>query len=419
MTTGANRPSLMTGARLRPDLRVISRLGAGGMGVVYKAIDESLDREVAVKVIHPELVRDPGTAERFLGEARAMARVRHPHVVQIFSYGRHLDQPFLVMELMEGETLEERLAGRNLDALAVDEALGVLDAVAQGVDAIHAAGGVHRDLKPANILFATSFRVAVSDFGLATQGSRGSDEGLGTAAYLAPERVTALDEDIPGGGLSPAADRYALGCIAFELLTGDVPFDAPDIERILIQHLYKEPPSLGTRRPELGTRFAAAVLPFLAKDPAARPTHARALREALAEARRALPAARRSARVLHVDDDPDFRDFVAAVLAAELPEIELEQARDGLEALALYEHGHFDLVLFDLRMPNMNGFELAAMLLGDPRHPPLIAITGEGGAADWRVLSGLGVDGFVLKPVEPLALVAAIRRYLGRPRARR
>ncbi|MEM1418329.1 MAG: protein kinase [Myxococcota bacterium] len=409
-----DRPSLMAGARLQPELRILSRLGAGGMGVVYKAIDESLDREVAVKLIHPELVRDEANAYRFLAEARAMARVRHPHVVQIFSFGRYLGQPFIVMELMEGETLEERLARTGQQGFAVDEALGLLDAVAQGVDAIHAAGVVHGDLKPANILFAASFRVAVSDFGLATRGSRGGDEGLGTAAYLAPERITAEDEGLDDG-LGPAADLYALGCIAFELLTGDVPFDAPDAERIYMQHLYKDPPSLGSRRPELATRFDAAVLPFLAKDPMDRPAKARVLREELAKARRALPATRRkSRRVLHVDDDPDFRNFVAAVLTAELPEVELDQARDGEEAFRRYERGTYDLVIFDLRMPGMSGFELAATLVGGERRVPLLALTGEGGAADWQVLSKLGVDGFVLKPVEPLALVAAVRRHLQR-----
>lgn len=241
---------------------LIAELGRGAMGVVYRALDERLGREVALKVLWPHLGGQPGFSERFEREARSQARVHHPNVVNIYEVGESDGYHYLVTELVEGTTLRERMdAGR----LEIEEALSIFAQILSGLDAAHTAGLVHRDLKPGNVLIETSSGGArIADFGLA----RVSDEAtaltaageiLGTAEYLAPEIAR-------GESASQRSDLYAAGVILYRMLTGRLPFEGTTPGAILDAHQRGryDPPTRVT--PELSITADRVMSRFIARD---------------------------------------------------------------------------------------------------------------------------------------------------------
>lgn len=277
------------GTLLDAKYRVGSTLGQGGMGIVLHAFDEQLARDVAIKLVRPEFSSSPLAREQFVHEARAMARVRNPNVVEIYAFGEFVGTPYFVMEYMARGNLGTWLDRRGDTLPAIDEAVGFLDQVCRGLQAIHDAGIVHHDLKPSNILIDNGFRVAVSDLGLVrladpnTTGHTGSMTG--TPAYIAPE--TALGEPV-GADLKSRTDIYALGVMAFELLTGSLPFDAAAAEELIRCHVEEEPPAASEFRPDLPTIFDPILAHALAKDPAKRTPSADTFRRDLLQARARL-----------------------------------------------------------------------------------------------------------------------------------
>src|SRR5688500_10823932 len=255
------------------------------MGDVYAARHPLIGKRAAIKVIKRHLAASPEAVERFLREARAVNQVEHGNVVDVFAVGRLDDgRLYLVMDLLDGEALAARLKrGR----VPVDEALGILEAIAAALDAAHARGVVHRDLKPDNVFLAKDGGVFVLDFGiaklLATDGAPGpgtlTDRGtwLGTPAYMAPEQWGA-------DGAGPASDRYALGVIGFELLAGRPPFEAATLPQMMEKHFRADVPSLATGALALPVAVDAVLARAMAKDPDARFASARAFVGALREA---------------------------------------------------------------------------------------------------------------------------------------
>ena len=201
-------PKFEPGTLIDSIYRTKDTLGRGGMGVVMRARDERLERDVAIKLIRPELI-DETIRARFLSEARAMARVHHPNVLPIYAFGESDGVPYLVTELVEGGTVEHWL-GASAGAPDVDTALRILDETCRGVSAIHAASTIHRDLKPSNLLLGEDLRVRVADMGIADLLQRVSSdrqaELVGTPEYMAPENVR-RDEVAPE--LVPRADVYS------------------------------------------------------------------------------------------------------------------------------------------------------------------------------------------------------------------
>jgi serine/threonine-protein kinase len=321
-SSGLNLPPVPFSVPIPPQLdekyRVERLLGDGAMGKVMLALDERLDRQVAIKFIRPEFVNSAEARERFVQEARAMARVHDPHVVEIYALGEANGIPYLVMQFIPGCTLEARLAENPGEPLPLAAALDVLDQICRGVEAIHASGTVHRDLKPSNILLGPGGQVAVADLGLAVRvTSRDGEEVCelaGTPAYLSPEVIARRPVPV---SLAPRADVYALGVLAFRLLTGRLPFEAGNPAELLAMHLDTAPPSLRDRRPELPPSLESVVLHALHKDPAARLPSVEALRLSL---HRAWPPAHEETPSLFpgalvVDD----RDAPPASLSAPLP----------------------------------------------------------------------------------------------------
>ena len=254
--------------------RVEARLGAGGMGTVWRAHDQQLDRDVALKVLGPSLAGDPALAERFDREARALAAVASPHVVAIYDVvARPGADPFIVMELCPGGSLGDRLdrAGR----LPVDEALPLLADAAEGLAALHARGILHRDVTPRNVLLAGG-RAKLGDLGVAHEGAPGerrprsdlTDPGttVGTLAYLAPE----LLEGVPA---SRASDVYGLGAVAYQTLAGALPHAAGSIAELVLDGRRPVEP-LASRAPGVGSALATLVARALDARPDARPSAA-------------------------------------------------------------------------------------------------------------------------------------------------
>ena len=278
------------GERLAPGTAVgeylIDRfLGAGAMGEVYAGSQPVIGKKVAIKVLKPEVAASKDGAERFKREARAVNQIDHPNVIDIFSLGRLDDgRLYLVMDLVEGKSLRKALADGPLE---VDTALDVLDQIAGALDAAHERGVIHRDLKPDNVMVGTGGKVYVLDFGLAKLLSpddsmpaasmlTGQGTWLGTPGYMAPEQWSA-------DGAGPASDRYSLGVMAFELLSGSLPFSAPTLPQMMEQHFRAKVPAMSARGKIKTNVFDPVVSKAMAKDPLARFPTARGMVDALRE----------------------------------------------------------------------------------------------------------------------------------------
>ncbi|GAB3812158.1 serine/threonine-protein kinase [Kribbella italica] len=240
------------------------------MGEVFRAVDEVLERPVAVKLLLPT-EHDSSASERFQREARAAARLSDPHVVSVYDFGPHGDGFFLVMELVEGRDVSRELEDNG--PVPKDRAIDIVEQAAHGLAAAHRVDVVHRDVKPGNLLVGADGIVKVADFGIASVPGQGATtltatgQIIGSSRYLAPERAR-------GGRAGQPSDVYALGCVLYQLVTGDPPFTADNPTAILYQHVDADPVPPSAERPELAGAFEQVLLRMLAKDPAARPTAA-------------------------------------------------------------------------------------------------------------------------------------------------
>ncbi|HEY2512184.1 MAG TPA: protein kinase, partial [Polyangiaceae bacterium] len=324
------------GTRLGASYVVLAQIGHGGMGVVLLARDEQLEREVAIKLIRPDLVND-ALRERFVDEARAMARVSHPNVLPIYAFGEHEGAPYFVTQVVRGQTVEDWLHSRPANlAPNLDVAFKIMADTCRGVAAIHAADTVHRDLKPSNLLLDPDFGVRVADMGVAAIRHHAPGEErreiVGTPEYMAPECV--LQETVPPE-LAHRADVYALGCLAYELFTGETPFAAKGTTLArMIAHTREVPARPSSRRPDLSEELDDAILAALAKNPVLRTHSAEAFARALSAAR---TKAREPVRILVAEDDDDFRVALGATLRLEFPDAVVDCVTDGRAALGAFE----------------------------------------------------------------------------------
>lgn len=265
----------LPGGSLVDDYEIEAKIGEGAMGVVYSATHTKLGRRVAIKVIAPTIGQDPQAIARFEREARTLASIHHPNIVDVYAFGTLADgRSYFAMEYMSGEALGDRLErGR----LSLDEALDLVDQIARGLEAAHAQRIVHRDLKPSNIFLAYIARenrpaVKLIDFGLVKSSRVDSVENtasaaiIGTAAYIAPEQARSPNVD-------GRADVYALGCVAYELVLGCHPFPAARTALAAVAaHLTEPPPHPRSIWPEIPATLDLLLFSMLAKDPSYRPT---------------------------------------------------------------------------------------------------------------------------------------------------
>ncbi|MGK5549126.1 Stk1 family PASTA domain-containing Ser/Thr kinase [Streptomyces sp. URMC 127] len=252
--------------------RVEARIAVGGMATVYRALDTRLDRVLAVKVMHPGLASDTAFVERFIREAKAVARLDHPNVVGVYDQGTDGPYVYLAMEYVPGCTLRDVLRERG--ALQPRAALDILEPVLAALGAAHLAGLVHRDMKPENVLIGDDGRVKVADFGLVravdTNTTASTGSVLGTVSYLAPEQLE-------HGTADPRVDVYACGVVLYEMLTGAKPHTGSTPAQVLYQHLHADVPPPSAAVPGLAAGLDGLVAEAASRDPQLRPADAVAL----------------------------------------------------------------------------------------------------------------------------------------------
>ncbi|MEW1865321.1 Stk1 family PASTA domain-containing Ser/Thr kinase [Streptomyces sp. NPDC088194] len=301
MDTSVQDP--LVGQMLDGRYLVEGRIAVGGMATVYRAMDTRLDRELALKVMHPRLAEDAVFVERFIREAKAVAKLAHPNVVGVFDQGADGTYVYLAMEYVAGCTLRDVLRERG--ALQVHAALDILEPVLAALGAAHRAGLVHRDMKPENVLIGDDGRVKVADFGLVraidTKTSVSTGVVLGTVSYLAPEQIG-------HGTVDQRADVYACGVVLYEMLTGRKPYDGDTPMKVMYQHVNEDVPAPSAVMPTVPPLLDALVARACARLQQARPADAV---ELLAEAR--------TARAALSPEELDARPGGASAQAAPVP----------------------------------------------------------------------------------------------------
>ena len=398
-----------------------AQLGEGTMGLVYRGRERLLERPVAIKTIAPAWAHDPSFVRGFLDEARAMAKIRHPNVVQLYTVGELGGAYYLAMEFVRGSSLEQTLQNhvKRGERLSIHNVVAVLADVIKGVGAVHDAGLTHCDIKPANIVVEEQTgRPVIIDFGLATRADPNDiGHGAGSPAYMSPERAT--------GPATEESDIYALGVTAYALLVGQLPFPARTREAVEAMHRDLPTPKMSDLFEELAP-FEPVIQRAMQKLPENRFTSCEEMEAALGDARERwghqLPTSavhvdadfdRTEIRVLIVDDDPQFRRAAtrAAKLVASDRPIRVLPASTGEQAVTLARRRMPALILLDYQLPELDGVATLSTVRSLPRgHDVRVAvISGSVDEVRWR-FEALGVTDFLGKPVGVDDLVDVVQR---------
>ncbi|MDY3559264.1 protein kinase [Gemmata sp. JC673] len=402
--------------------RLLEPLGQGGMGLVYRAEHRHLRRPVALKVLTERHAGDARLSNRFFLEARAVARLQHPNIVSCLDAGREGPlrpggpaREYYVMDLVPGADLQATVAGGG--PLPVHRAAGLCRQVAEALAEAHRHGLVHRDIKPPNILVTPDWKAKVLDFGLARHSAQELTEPgvlIGSVGYMAPEQV-----EYPSR-VDGRADVFGLGASLFLALTGRDPFPAAgDLMAMVARRLHGTVPRVREHRPELPAELDALVAKLMDPDPERRFPSAGAAAAALLPFVSYRPPARAGAagaprpRVLVIDDDPDVRAYVRALLGEGY---ECVEAADGRDGLGRVEGERFDLLVVDQEMPRLDGSKFIARVQ-QIAAPPVPMILYMSGRVPTESLGGLllgGADDFIRKPFTPPEFLSRVRGLLAR-----
>jgi serine/threonine protein kinase len=441
--------------------RIDSRIGRGGMGVVYVAEHQTLRRQAALKIIVPELAENPDFRERFLREARIAAGLTHPNIVTVYDAGEVDGMLYIAMQFVPGRDLSQIL--RDDRRLGPYRMLDIARQVGAALDAAHVAGLIHRDVKPANVLI-DGRHAYLTDFGL-TKDRATEDEGLtrvgevvGTTHYLAPEQVEGREVD-------GRADVYALGCLLFHCLTGELPFPRENDMAVLYAHLHDEPPKISEKRPQLPEGLDAVIAKALDKNPDRRFATCDELVQAarvvvdsagpLAESSSATRRPSTVGRIVPPDGDPDSSPTPthtssvppagdsssihtltgmtgpggrrAIVLLAGLDSatravasvaigarVEMIEATDLTGVVALARERRPDVVLVDTSSTTAPAGAVVSELRADAvTRDAKVVLLGAGRETGRRQVAAMGADDAMAKPFSPLQLQVKLRKLLG------
>jgi serine/threonine-protein kinase len=413
--------------------RLIDRLGAGGMGEVWRAEDTRLLRPVAIKILSERIANDPEWKARFLREARTIAQMNHPNIATIYSIEQEADKLFIAMELVEGESLSTVLARGALQPV---EAVQIVKQVAAALAEAHDKGVVHRDVKPDNIIVGKR-SVKVLDFGIAKQLISTSDAptltqaGLivGTPFYMSPEQAL-------GRPVDARSDLFSLGVVLYEALAGKRPFEGESVTETMMNIIMQEAPELVVVAPKVPAALVEIVGRALQKKPERRYGSAGEMVDALARVDFKQPAVRppvkppkidaptvaipsapqptkapiAGQRALIADDDPVTRYLIANILGQR--RVAFDEAPNGAEAVKALKQHEYTLVFLDLLMPRIDGWGVIDFLRrSKTKTPRIFVITGVKdqtlSVADRELVSGL-----IYKPLDPTEVDRVVQQSL-------
>ncbi len=400
-------------------------IARGGMGAIWLALDEQLRRKVALKLMSPDHLASPTARARFEREARAVAQLKSPNVVQIYDYGIDEGAPFIVMELLEGEDLQARL--NRLGRLSLPAASNIVTQMAKAIGAAHAAGIIHRDIKPANVFLArtdTEEVVKVLDFGvvalmanLVASDSHVTRAGgvVGTPHFMSPEQVRASKT------LDFRSDLWSIGVVAYRMLTGQLPFKSEAFGELLIEICSDPVPLASKLVPDLGPQLDRFFDLALARDPAKRFQSARDLAAAFASLASSTQT-EKAAKILVVDDEPDVALLIKQRFRQQIRrgQFEFVFAADGAEALEqLRQHPDVEVALSDINMPGMDGL---TFLRRASEVNPLLRVVMVSAYSDMpniRAAMNRGAFDFLVKPIDFADLQITIDKTLKQARLAR
>lgn len=406
----------MIGRTLLNRYQITAQLGDGSTATVYRATDLRLNRDVALKVLLPH-VRD-STRRRFFQEATAAAQLNHPGIMAIYNIEEDYEQPFLVVEYVEGRPLSDFIP--STPAVVVE--LGAQ--IARALQYAHERDIIHRDIKPANIKVTPERGIKIMDLGLALprEAARVTAEGMviGTPAYLSPEQAQ-------GAVLDFRTDIYSLGVVLYEMACGQLPFDADDISALLLQQVRQPPPPLRLLMPALPASLENVILKALEKSPARRFQSCRSMADALEEALRTAQAGapgadrqpakpdltrRPSLRLVLADDHTIMRRTLVSFLEGRPEFMVVGEAADGETALQQTLALLPDVLLLDLNMPGRGGLDILPTIRQQAPGVKVLVLTGRD--EEWYIVRALraGAHGYVLKSTDENELIDAISKVM-------